>query len=272
MTDPARPLRALVVDDEHLARLELRRLLGAHPEVEVVGEAASADEAEAAIGRLSAEGRPVDLLFLDVQMPGRNGFELLQTLVLPGGVRVPEVVFATAYDAYALRAFEVSALDYLLKPVEADRLAEAVRRAVARRAPTGPNPGSTVGAGTDDGPEPPGRRGRPLGPDDRVFVRDGERFYFLRLGDVRLIEGVGNYAQLHAPGARPLVHRSLRSLEGRLDPAVFFRANRSQIVNLAFVDRVDDALNGGLLAKLLDGTEVELSRRRAELFRDWLSL
>ncbi|WP_420455478.1 LytR/AlgR family response regulator transcription factor [Rubrivirga sp.] len=250
------PLRALLVDDERLARRELRALLAAHPEVEVVGEAADADQAQALLDRLAADGAPPDVVFLDVQMPGRSGFDLLDDLDA-----VPDVVFVTAYDEHALRAFRVSALDYLLKPVDPERLAEAVGR-VAARAASRPAP-------SDAGP-------RVLGPADRVFVKDGDRMHLVRLGDVRRFESVGNYTQLHfdGPGGRAhaVVARSLSALEARLDPGHFARASRSEIVGLAHVVGVDDALNGGLLVRLGDGTTVEFSRRRALALRDRLSL
>ena len=253
-------LRALLVDDERLARRELRALLAAHPEVEVVGEAADADEAEAALARLRAAGDAPDVVFLDVQMPGRSGFDLLDGLDA-----APDIVFVTAHDEHALRAFRVSALDYLLKPVDPERLAEAVAR-VAARAEARP------AASPDSDPG-----GRPLGPADRVFVKDGDRMHLVRLGDVRRFESAGNYTALHFDDAagraqRPLVHRSLSALEGRLDPAHFARANRAEMVGLAHVVGLDDALNGGLLFRLTDGSTVEFSRRRAAVLRDRLSL
>lgn len=250
------------MDDERLARRELRTLLAAHPEIEVVGEAEDADAAEALLARLRADGEGPDVLFLDVQMPGRNGFDLLDDLAAS-----PDVVFVTAYDEHALRAFRVSALDYLLKPVDPERLAEAVGRVERRR----------QRAEADGAAERGRSAGRPLGAEDRVFVKDGERMHLVRLGSVRLFESVGNYTQLHFDGPdgrpeAPLVHRSLSALEHQLDPALVARASRSQMVGLAHVVRLDDALNGGLLARLTDGTTVEFSRRRAQAFRDRLSL
>ena len=248
-----RPLRALVVDDERLARQELCALLAEHP-VEVVGQAVDADAAEALLEDLAAQGERPDVVFLDVQMPGRSGFDLLEGLD-----GAPDVVFVTAYDEHALRAFAVSAVDYLLKPVDPDRLAEAVAR-VSARASARPQ-------------RPPAER---LGPGDRVFVKDGDRMHLVRLGDVRRFESVGNYTRLWFDGPagaeRAVVGRSLSALADRLDPAHFARASRSEIVGLAHVVAVDDALNGGLLARLTDGSTVEFSRRRAAAFRDRLSL
>lgn len=237
-------MKALLVDDERLARQELRRLLAAHPDVAIVGEAADAEAAEALIAAL----RP-DLLFLDVQMPGGSGFDLLERLDA-----APLVLFTTAYDRYALQAFEVNALDYLLKPVEPARLAAALARVRARLA-------AAV-------PAPAGR----LGPDDQVFVKDGERCWFVRLGEVRLMESEGNYTRLYFGGERALVLRSLSALEARLDPAVFFRASRRHLVNLRHVARIDPWLGGALRLTLDGGPQVDMSRRQAQAFRDRRSL
>lgn len=240
-----RPLRVLLVDDERLARADMRRLLAAHARVEVVGEAASAAEAREAIASLGP-----DLVFLDVQMPGESGFDLLASLD-----RVPPaVVFTTAFDRYAIDAFRVNALDYLLKPVDPERLAEALGR-------VDPAPATGGVLGPDL-----------LGPEDRVFVRDGERLSYVRVGDVRLVESEGNYARLVTATERPLVYRSLNHLEARLDPALFFRASRRHLVNLRAVVRIEDGLAGRLLAVLDGGETVELSRRQAQRFRDRLSL
>ena len=251
-------LRAVLVDDEPLARRELAALLSAHPEVEIVGQAADADQAQVLLADLAAAGTPPDVVFLDIQMPGRTGFDLLDSLEA-----APDVVFVTAYDEHALRAFRVSALDYLLKPVDPDRLAEAVAR-VAARAAGRPAPPTPTASGT-------------LGPADRVFVKDGDRMHLVRLGSVRRFESAGNYTRLHFDGpdgrpVQPLVLRSLSALEDRLDPAHFARASRAEIVGLAWIVGLDDAPSGGLTARLDDGTAVEFSRRRAAALRDRLSL
>ncbi len=245
-------LRTLIVDDERLARRELRRLLEPHDEVEVVGEAANADEAEAAL-----RDHDPDLLLLDVQMPGDSGFDLLERLDA-----VPHVVFVTAYDEYAIRAFEVNALDYLVKPVEPERLSDALETVRARASETTPQ----AVASREDAP------GRPLTDEDQVFVKDGERCWFVSLADVRLFEAAGNYTRLYFDGETPLIHRSLSYLEDRLDPDQFFRASRQHILNLTWVDDVTPWSKGRLKAILSDGTEVELSRRRSRTFREQLSL
>lgn len=248
-------MRALIVDDERLARAELRRLLAAHPDIEIVGEAAHAGEARDRIAELAP-----DLLLLDIEMPGANAFDLLASLDA-----APAVIFTTAFDAHAVRAFEVSALDYLLKPIDPARLAAALERALEAFRPAAAidrgMPGE--GGGDPDGLAG-GAGGLPRGI-DRVFVRDGERCWFVRLSDVAVIESEGNYARLDVPG-QPLLARSLAYLEARLQPA-FFRASRKHLVNLKLVDRVEAVPGGGLVLILPGGKEVEMSRRAAQRFR-----
>ncbi|MBL7963970.1 MAG: response regulator transcription factor [Flavobacteriales bacterium] len=243
-------MKALIIDDERLARKELTSLLEIHPEVEVVGEAANADEAE----KLIAELRP-DLIFLDVQMPGRTGFELLETLD-----PAPHVIFVTAYDEHAIRAFQVNALDYVLKPVDPSRL-EAALAKVPR-------------TGDSDLPQRD-----MLHADDQIFLRDGEKCWFVTLKDVRLFQSEGNYVRVLFQDQKPLVLRSLNNLEKKLDPLVFFRASRKHIVNLRHVDKIEPWFSGGLLVKLKPapgqsgpGDQVEVSRRQAARFKDLLSL
>jgi len=226
-------LRVLIVDDERLARAELRRLLGVHDEVEIVGEAASAAQAM----QLCAQLQP-DLLLLDVQMPGGSGFDLLAALD-----QTPEVIFCTAYDQYALQAFAVNALDYLQKPVQAARLAQALARTGARVAAL---------------PVPAPRK---------VFIKDGERCWFVALDDIGLFESEGNYTRVHFGAEQPLMLRSLNQLEEKLDPVQFFRANRRQIVSLAHVASVAANDHDGLTLQLAGGAVIEVSRRRAQQFR-----
>jgi two-component system LytT family response regulator len=250
-------MKALVIDDEPLARLELRRLLKQHPEVEIVGEACNADEAREAIRR----HKPV-LLFLDVQMPEENGFELLASL----GSGVPAVIFTTAFDQHALRAFEFGALDYLLKPIEPERLREALERAARMPADLA----STAGRDeTGDEIQP---SDTPLKAGEKVFVRDGDRCWFVPVESIRGIEADGNHARLWLDGSEPYVHRTLAQLEQRLPEEIFFRASRSQIVNLRCVESVEPWFSGSLRAKLKGGKIVELSRRQSRLFRQRLGL
>jgi two-component system LytT family response regulator len=226
-------MRVLVVDDERLARAELRRLLKAHPDIDVVGEAV-----DAADGVRQVLALKPDLIFLDVQMPGGSGFDLLAALDDP-----PEVIFTTAFDRYALQAFEVNALDYLQKPVQAARLAAALERSVrgAQRRSTG---------------------------ERKLFVRDGERCWFVALGDVRLFTSEGNYTRVYFGGEQPLLLRSLKQLEERLDPQRFFRASRRHLVNLDHVRRAAPNEAGGYTLLLAGGEAVEVSRRRATAWRE----
>jgi two-component system LytT family response regulator len=231
-------VKILIVDDEPLARRELRRLLAPIHGIEVVGEAGNIDDARARIAELAPE-----VVFLDIQMPGGSGFDLLAQLE-----RVPRVIFTTAYDQYAVKAFDVNALDYLLKPVEPERLAAALRK-LQTAAPL------ATGAAAPDAPL------------EQLFVRDGHRCWFVPLREVSLISAEGNYVRLLWGKERPLLARSLVALEQKLDPRRFFRANRAQIVNQDFIEQVEPGEGGRLHLSLRDGHEVEVSRRQARLFR-----
>ena len=244
-------MKALIIDDERLARNELRRLLENFPKIEIVGEAANADEAIKMVDDL----RP-DLLFLDIQMPGKNGFELLEALEED---TIPEVIFTTAYDEYALKAFEYNALDYILKPIDLPRLSEAVHRVFEE---------------FDRKHEHDSVSERKiLGENDQVFIKDGEKCWFVKLGKVRLFESMGNYVRLHFDDQKPLVLKSLNALEDRLDPVSFFRANRKHIINLQWIDKIEPWFPGGLLVTLRgSGEKIEISRRQAIRFKDMLSL
>jgi two-component system, LytTR family, response regulator len=237
-------MTALVIDDERLARNELKRLLQAHPEIQVVGEAAGVDDALTLIASVEP-----DLIFLDVQMPGGNGFELINRL----SSHTPRVIFTTAFERFALRAFEVNALDYLLKPIAPDRLAQALARLAQAEA--------------DDAP-----RGRPLALQDQVLLRDGQRCWFVRVEDIRLLEAAGNYTYVHFGRERPLISRSLSALEARLPLEAFFRISRRQLLNLRYIEKVEPWFGGGLKVKLSTGEECEISRRASRQFRQRLAL
>ena len=246
-------MNVLIVDDSRLARTELRHLLQSFPDVEIVGEARHADEARTLVRDLSP-----DLLLLDVQMPGQTGFELLTSLDA-----APHVIFTTAYDEYALQAFAVNALDYLLKPVQEDRLAAAlakVRTRLTAASPASAPPESTAALAT------------PLGEHDQVFVKDGERCWFVRLAEVKLFEIHGSYTRIHFEHHKPLIPRTLQQLEARLDPKVFFRINRQQIINLKGIAGIEPWFSNTLKLTLRDGPEVEVSRQQSVRFRELLSL
>jgi two-component system LytT family response regulator len=243
-------MKAIIIDDERLARAELRKLLQEFPEIEVIDEAANADE-----GAQKIEAGNPDLIFLDIQMPGKTGFDLLAELD-----RAPQVIFTTAYDEYALKAFEVNALDYLLKPVEPKRLADAIMKlhnleSVGHTHSFTPDASRTL-----------------LTEADQVFVKDGERCWFVKLSEIRLFESVGNYAKVFFGPHKPLILKSLNALEERLDEKTFFRANRKHIVNLRLIDKIEPYFNGGLLLELKGGEKIEVSRRQTVKFKEMMSL
>lgn len=239
-------LRVLIVDDARLARQELRTLLSAWPWVQCVGEADDVPAARAAITTLAP-----DLVLLDVQMPTGSGFD-----VLDGLETVPAVVFVTAYDTYAVRAFQANALDYLVKPVEAPRLLDALQRARQRAVPAAPPPAS----------------GSRLNPQDQVFVRDGERCWFVAVGEIRRLVVDGNYTRLWFRDQNALLARSLSALEARLPPDMFFRANRNTLVNLRRIRAVTPSVGDGYDLALDDGSEVDVSRRQARELRERMAL
>ena len=240
-------MKALIVDDERLARKELMKLLEEHPGIEVIGEAMNAEEAI----QMTNELNP-DLLFLDIQMPGKTGFQLLEELD-----SVPVVVFTTAYDEFALKAFEVNALDYLLKPIQAERLAETVAKITDKER------SKAVAARNPD---------KKLGLNDQVFVKDGDRCWFVSLTNVRMFESDGNYIKVYFDTNRPMIHKSLNALDEKLDERAFFRASRKHIINLSWVEGIEQWFNGGLMVKLKGGDKVEVSRRQAAKFKDMMSL
>jgi two-component system LytT family response regulator len=243
-------MKTLIVDDERLARSELRKLLSVHPMIDLVGEAANAAEARNLLATLKPE-----LVFLDIQMPGESGFDLLSSLKLP----LPAVVFTTAFDEHALRAFEVNALDYLLKPIDPVRLAQAIERVEQRVAqPSRP----------EEEPAPTGK----LSEQDQVFVREGDACWFVAVKSILLLESEGNYTRLHFGSNRPLLYRSLNAMEERLPEKLFFRANRSQIINLTSIRKIEPWFSGGLRVELEGGHVSELSRRQAQAFRERMSL
>lgn len=245
-------MKAIIIDDERLARAELRKLLLEFPEIEVVDEAANVDE-----GLQKIEAVNPDLIFLDIQMPGKTGFDLLSELD-----RAPQVIFTTAYDEYALKAFEVNALDYLLKPVEPKRLADAVMKLHHVESATNGNHSSFA----------PDANRSLLTEADQVFVKDGERCWFVRLNEIRLFESVGNYAKVFFGAHKPLILKSLNALEERLDEKTFFRANRKHIVNLRHIEKIEPYFNGGLLLELKGGEKIEVSRRQTVKFKEMMSL
>ncbi len=242
------PIKAIIVDDERLARTELKKLLQEFSDVLVIDEAANVDEGIEKIETLNP-----DLIFLDIQMPGKTGFDLLAELD-----KAPHVIFTTAYDEYALKAFEVNALDYLLKPIEPKRLSDAIHKLQYEMSKENGEENGIINRG-------------PLTENDQVFVKDGERCWFVKLNEIRLFESVGNYAKVFFANNKPLILKSLNALEERLDEKVFFRANRKHIINLRWIEKIEPYFNGGLLVELKGGEKIEVSRRQTVKFKEMMS-
>ena len=235
-------MKALIVDDTRLARQELQFLLKNHKQVEIIGEAENVDEAKAMIEELKP-----DLVFLDIQMPDKDGFELLEMLD-----EVPQIIFTTAYSEYAIKAFDYNALDYLKKPVTEDRLSVALQRVIEN---------------LEKKEEPKDV----LNENSQVFVKDGENCWFVTLKDVRLFEIWDNYTRIYFEDHKPMIPKTLQYMESRLDQKVFFRANRQQIINMKWIDKIEPWFSGTIRLYLKDGTEVEVSRRQTSRFKDLMS-
>lgn len=241
-------IKAIIIDDERLARNELKKLLQNYNDIEIIEESANVDDGVEKIETLNP-----DLIFLDIQMPGKTGFDLLAEVE-----KAPRVIFTTAYDEYAIKAFEVNALDYLLKPIEPKRLSDAIQKLQAEIL--------KESLGLTNGNRDP------LTEHDQVFVKDGERCWFVKLNEIRLFESVGNYAKVFFGTNKPLILKSLNALEERLDDRIFFRANRKHIINLRWIEKIEPYFNGGLLLDLKGGEKIEVSRRQAVKFKEMMSL
>ena len=242
-------IKCLLIDDERLARQELRRILESHKNIEILDECGSAEEAITKIEELKP-----DLIFLDIQMPGKNGFDVLEEIIY-----TPEVIFVTAYDEFAIKAFEVSALDYILKPVEENRFDESLKKIIQK---------------IESKREEYDNSGHQeqLGENDQVFVKDGDKCWFVELGDIRLFESEGNYVRVYFENNKPLILKSLNNLDKKLSDKLFFRANRKHIINLKWIDKIETWFNGGLLVILKDDKKIEISRRQAVKLKDRMSL
>ena len=247
------PLRALVVDDESLARDTIRRLLSGDPEVQVVGECAGGAEAARRIRDLAP-----DILFLDVQMPEVDGFEVLRRA---RPAEVPAVVFVTAHDAYALRAFEAEALDYLLKPFDDDRFQRTVDRAKARVREHRVNTLARRMAATLDSRMEPGLAAAHV---ERLAIRRDGGMFFVRVEDVDWIEAADYCVRVHTAGRFHLLREPLAELEARLDPRRFCRVHRSAIVNLARIKELQPHFHGDSVVVMHDGSSLRVSRGRRE--------
>ena len=239
--------RAVIADDEPLARERLRTLLAAHPSIELVRECGDGASAVAAVRELRPE-----LVFLDVQMPGMDGFGVLRAL--DGDPHLPEIVFVTAYDRYALKAFEVHALDYLLKPFSRRRFGEAVEHVLARLAARNGSAAVPEVAALLDALR--GERERP----ERFAVRTGRGVRFVKAEEVAWVEAEGNYVRLHVPGGNHLLRGTLKGIADRLDPRRFVQVHRSALVNLDRIARLEPWFHGEFVVVMDDGTRLTSSR------------
>jgi two-component system, LytTR family, response regulator len=237
-------MKAIIIDDERLARQELKTLLSIHKEIEIIAECQDADSAKEKINELKP-----DIIFCDIQMPGKSGLELVEEISA-----TVDVVFITAHDEHAIKAFEVNAFDYLLKPVQPERLSETIKKLSVKDSANRPDNTS------------------PLTDQDTVFIKDGDKCWLIKLEEIRLFESEGNYVRVYFDTFRPLILRSLNSLETRLNEKQFFRASRRHMINLSYVSSIEPWFNGGLNVKMRDGKEIEISRRQAVRLKDLMSL
>ena len=250
-------LTTLIVDDEPMARERIAGLLAQEPDVEVVGQCSDGMQAVSAIQQLAPE-----LVFLDVQMPAVDGFGVIRQV---GAERMPLVVFVTAYDEYALQAFEVHALDYLLKPFGRDRFRQCLAHArqLRDRHRAGELGKSLMALVHDVKPEQ--RR------QERLVVKSGGRVFFVRTDDIVWIEAAGNYVRLHLKEQSHLFRETMNQMESRLDPERFFRIHRSRIVNTEHIKELQPWLNGEYVVVLQNGTELRLSRSYRERLEERLA-
>lgn len=237
-------MRAIIVEDSRLARVELKQQLAQFNDIELMAEAENAEQGI----KLIEQNQP-DLLFLDINLPGMDGFSLLEKLN-----HIPQVIFTTAYDEYAVKSFEVNALDYLLKPITRDRLGASIDKARQLFNDTQSNTNQTLSANS------------------RFFVKEKEQCWLVELQQVQLFESIGNYTRLYFEQHKPMIYKSLSQIEKRLPLGQFFRANRSELINMQYVTNVEMALNGNLIISLENGKLVELSRRQASEFKKCMSL
>ena len=239
-------MKALIIDDERLARKELINLLQKHPEIEVVGECENTEQAKEKIALLNP-----DLLFLDVEMPEKTGFDLLNEIETSA-----QVVFVTAYEDHAISAFDVNAFDYLTKPVLPERLSETITNLFQEK--------KELNSLISDR--------KKLTLKDHVFIKDGEKCWFIKMEEIVVFESEGNYVRVYFKNFKPLVLMSLNNLESRLNDNCFFRANRRFIVNLHSINNIENWFNGGLKITLINQMEIEISRRQAVKFKTQFSL
>lgn len=238
-------ITAVIVEDSRLARNELKELIKTQDEIELLGEAENVDLGYSLINKTNP-----DLLFLDINMPEKDGFELLEMLD-----EVPIVIFTTAFDEYAIKSFEYNAFDYLLKPINSKRFSISISKVVERlnEKPVTSNSEAVLSL------------------DKQIFIKDGEKCWLVKISNISLFEIVGNYTKVFFDGNHPMIYKSLAQIEEKLPKAVFFRANRQQIININHVKKVVSWFNGKLKIEMNSGEEIEISRRQSYLFKDQLS-
>lgn len=240
-------IKAVIVEDSRLARNELRELIKKYPQLEVIGEAENVDDAYTLI----QETRP-QLLFLDINMPEKDGFELLEMLD-----HIPITIFTTAFDEYAIKSFEYNALDYLLKPINEKRFAQAIEKIEEK---------------LNAQKEEPVTENRRLTGNSQIFIKDGEKCWLIKIGDISHFEIVGNYTRVFFQDEKPMLYKSLNQIEEKLPQKYFFRANRQQIINTNYIVDVVPWFNGKLKLMMANGDEIEVSRRQSYFFKDKMSL
>lgn len=238
-------IKAIIVEDSRLARNELKVLIEKVKEITLIGEAENVDS-----GYKEIIDKKPDLLFLDINMPGKNGFDLLEMLD-----DLPIVIFTTAYDEYALKSFDYNTVDYLLKPVSEKRFFQAIEKVKKQLTEEKIKPSST--------PE--------LNLQSQLFIREGENCWLIRLEEIQFFEIVGNYTRVFFKGEHPLLYKSLQQIEERLPANVFFRANRQQLVNTHFIKEIQPWFGGKLKLIMQNHSEIEVSRRQSYLFKDQMS-
>jgi len=238
-------MKTIIVDDERLAREEFKLMLSKYPQIEIIGEYKNTIEAEEALKTID-----VDLMFIDIQMPGETGLEFLERID-----NAPRTIFVTAYDDHALKAFELNAYDYILKPLDEDRLDEVIKK-------------------LDEEEKIPEsvEKAEILKSDDNIFIKDGDKVWFIKVNEIRYFESDGNYVKVFFNDFHPLILRSLNSLNDRLDDKLFFRANRKYLINLEKIVNIETWFNGGLQVEMNCGTKIEISRRQAIKFKDIFSI
>jgi len=243
-------INTVIVEDSELARLELKNLLLAHPDINIIAEAEDVDSAVAIISEKSP-----DLVLMDIDLPGGNAFDILARLTL-----VPPLIFTTAFDNFALDAFEFNTVDYLLKPIKKERLDKALKKLHAKvKAITEANPSGNITVDLLSG-------------ESQFFVKDGEKCWLIKVNDVRYIEAIGNYSRIHFSEHSPMHYSSIQKIEQRLDPKQFFRINRQELVNLNYIASIEPWITGGLRLTLSCGKELDVSRRQSNNFKSLMAL